>query len=149
MPGRRFGGAGRVERAGRVLVLPVAGVAELVRERYGLRPRRVDRVEAELTTVCRLEDDDGRGYAVKVGRDVEDERAALEWRTDVVVRLAGQGQPVPVVLPDRLGAAVSATESAGIPLLVVVEEWLTGVPLQAADVDRALARDIGRTAARL
>ncbi len=135
--------------AGRVLDLAVEEVRVLVGERYGLRPRRLERVEGELATICRLEDDAGRSVAVKVTRDESGQRPALEWRTAVMTRLAGQGQPVPGILPDRSGSAVSVADAGGIPVLVVVEEWLTGVPLHAAEVDRDLLRELGATAARL
>ncbi|WP_157936814.1 phosphotransferase [Geodermatophilus chilensis] len=135
--------------AGRVLDLPVEQVRGLVRERYGLRPQRIERVEGELATICRLEDDAGRGFAVKVSRDEGEQRAAVEWRTAVMARLAGQGQPVPGILTDRSGSAVSVTHVGGTPVLVVVEEWLTGLPLHAAEVDRTLLHEIGTTAARL
>lgn len=134
---------------GRVLDLAVEEVRVLVAERYGLRPRRIERVEGELATICRLEDDAGRGFAVKVTRDEAEERPALEWRTAVMTRLAGQGQPVPGILPDRSGSAVSVADAGGTPVLVVVEEWLTGLPLHAAEVDRELLRELGGTAARL
>jgi Ser/Thr protein kinase RdoA (MazF antagonist) len=135
--------------AGHVLDLAVEQVRALVAERYGLRPRRIERVEGELDTICRIEDDAGRGLAVKVSRDGAERRAALEWRTAVMSRLAGQGQPVPGVVPDRSGSAVSATDAEGTPVLVVVEEWLTGCPLHAAEVDRDLLHEVGGTAARL
>jgi hydroxylysine kinase len=137
------------EPAGRVLDLAVEQVRALVEERYGLRPRRVERVEGELATICRVEDDAGRVLAVKVVRDEEQQRAALEWRTAVMTGLAGRGQPVPGIVPDRSGAAVSGADAGGTPVLVVVEEWLTGVPLHAAEVDRDLLREVGGTAARL
>lgn len=120
-----------------------------MQQRYAVRPRRIDRVEGELATICRLEDEDGRAFAVKVSRDGAVEREVAEWRTGVMVRLARQGQPVPAVLPDRDGSAVCVTGCAGIPVLAVVEEWLTGIPLHDAEVDRELLHEIGGTAARL
>ncbi|WP_448640203.1 phosphotransferase [Geodermatophilus sp. URMC 63] len=137
------------EPAGRVLDLAVEQVRALVEERYGLRPRRVERVEGELATICRVEDVAGRVLAVKVVHDEEQQRAVLEWRTAVMTDLAGRGQPVPGIVPDRSGTAVSGADAGGTPVLVVVEEWLTGVPLHAAAVDRDLLREVGGTAARL
>jgi hydroxylysine kinase len=130
------------------LDLSPAQVGELVRERYGLRPDRLDPVEGELATICRVEDA-GRALAVKVSRDAGAERAAGTWRAAVMRDLAGRGAPVPGVLPDRDGAAVSAAVVDGVPVLVVVEHWLDGSPLYAVDVDEALLRDVGGTAARL
>jgi hydroxylysine kinase len=147
--GAVVGGPSPGPAAGRVLELAVEQVRVLVGDRYGLRPRRIERVEGELATICRLEDDAGRGFAVKVIRDEAEQRAAVEWRTAVMTRLAGQGQPVPGILPDRGGSAVSVTDAGGIPVLVVVEDWLTGLPLHAAEVDRPLLRELGRIAARL
>ena len=132
-----------------VLDLPVEQVERLVVDRYGLRVRRIERVQAELATICRLEDDAGRRFAVKVNRDEDGQRAAIEWRTAVMVRLADQRQPVPGIVPDRGGSPVSPTEVSGTPVVVVVEEWLTGLPLHDAEVDRDLLHEIGGTAARL
>jgi hydroxylysine kinase len=130
------------------LDLAVEDVRLLLRERYGIEPRTVRPVEGELATICRVEDA-GRAYAVKVQSAEGAERARLQWRTAVVLQLAAQGLPVPDVRPDRDGSAVSCALVAGAPVGVVVEEWLDGVPLQAAAVDRPLLLDVGRTAARL
>jgi hydroxylysine kinase len=130
------------------LDLSVAQVREILREQYGLQPQRIDRIDGELATICRVQDA-GRVLAVKVGRDAAGERAALEWRTAVMVHLATRGQPVPGVLPDRSGSVVSTAVADGVPVLVVVEEWLEGSPLFDVDVDEALLLDVGGTAARL
>jgi hydroxylysine kinase len=123
-------------------------VREILREQYDVRPQRVDRIDGELATICRVEDA-GRVLAAKVGLDAGGERAALEWRTAVMVHLATRGLPVPGVLADRSGSVVSTAVVAGVPVLVVVEEWLDGSPLFAVDVDEALLIDVGGTAARL
>jgi hydroxylysine kinase len=130
------------------LDLAVEDVRLLLRERYGMEPRTVRPVEAELATVCRVEDA-GTSYAVKVERAGGPELARLQWRTAVVLQLAAQDLPVPAVRPDRDGSALSCALLAGAPLGVVVEEWLDGVPLEAAAVDRPLLLDVGRTAGRL
>ena len=123
-------------------------VGALLEARYGVRPPRIDPVEGELATICRVEDA-GRVLAVKVGRDTGDEQAVARWRTAVMGSLAASGAPVPGVVPDRTGSPVSAATVDGVPVLVVVEQWLTGAPLYAVDVDEALLLDVGRTAARL
>jgi hydroxylysine kinase len=130
------------------LDLSPAQVGELVQERYGLRPDQIEPVEGELATICRVADA-GRVLAVKVSRDAGGERAAATWRATVMGHLAGRGAPVPGVLADRDGAAVSTALVDGLPVLVVVEQWLEGSPLYAVDVDEALLRDVGGTAARL
>ena len=146
---RPAGEAPAPDTPGQVLDLPVEQVERLVSDRYGMRVRRIERVHGELATICRLEDDAGRGYAVKVNRDEEGVRAAVEWRTAVMIRLAEQGQPVPGVVTDRSGSPVSVAEVSGCPVVVVVEDWLTGLPLHDAVVDRKLLHEIGGTAARL
>ena len=123
-------------------------VGTLLEARYGVRPQRIDPVEGELATICRVEDA-GRVLAVKVGRDTGDEQAVARWRTAVMGSLAASGAPVPGVVPDRTGSPVATATVDGVPVLVVVEQWLTGAPLYAVDVDEALLLDVGGTAARL
>lgn len=130
------------------LDLAVEDVRLLLRKRYDMEPRTVHPVEGEVATICRVEDAGGT-YAVKVQRAEGPERVRLQWRTTVVLQLAAQGLPVPAIRPDRDGSALSCAVVAGVPLGVVVEEWLNGVPLQAAAVDRPLLLDVGQTAARL
>jgi hydroxylysine kinase len=132
----------------RPLDLAPAQVGELLQEQYGIRPGRIDPVEGELATICRAVDGD-RVLAVKVGRDAAGERAATTWRTAVMGHLATRGAPVPGLVADRTGAAVSTAVVDGVPVLVVVERWLAGTPLHAVDVDEALLLEVGGTAARL
>jgi Ser/Thr protein kinase RdoA (MazF antagonist) len=131
-----------------VLDLTGPEVRAVLGERYGLRPDRLVRVDAELATVCRVEQA-GRRWAVKVTRDAVEERAALRWRTDVMRSLTGRGLPVPGLLPDRDGDVVSAAAVAGTPVLVTVEQWVDGTPLRAAAHGPGVLAEVGRTAARL
>jgi Ser/Thr protein kinase RdoA (MazF antagonist) len=130
------------------LDLSAAQVGDVLAGLYGLRPDRIDPVEGELATICRVEAA-GRVLAVKVSRDAGGERAVAAWRTGVMSQLATSGAPVPGVLLDRAGSPVSTADVDGVPVLVVVEQWLAGSPLYAVDVDEALLRDVGGTAARL
>ncbi len=129
------------------LDLSAIQVERLLRQGYDVTPQRIELLDAELATICRVLAPGGT-LAVKVHRSGPDD-AVLRWRTEVLAGLAQADAPVPAVLAARDGSPVYASTVDGTPVVVVVESWLRGTPLYEAPVDDALLHCIGRTAATL
>lgn len=129
-----------------VLDLTVDEIRSVLADAYGVIPDEVVVVGGEAATVCRIEAGQHR-YAFKALRACGDVAAVLWWQSEAMVRLFGEGLPVPAVHPDTAGRMLHLSLLDGAPAVVQLSDWLDGPPLCAVDVDAEVCRQVGATAA--
>jgi Ser/Thr protein kinase RdoA (MazF antagonist) len=140
--------SGPTEAAGVVDLTPPT-VATLVERHYDVEVDRVTPLGAESSAVCEVRLADGRALAMKIFWRDAGSSAAVIWQHGVVSRLADAGHPVARPIRSREGALTEEAETGGRRVLMQASEWLTGTPLEDAQVSSTLLHEIGRTAARL
>jgi Ser/Thr protein kinase RdoA (MazF antagonist) len=127
-------------------------IASRALERYDLTPVRLDLAASSFNSVFRLEVDDGRRFAVRVGSSLRihpdgTEQAEAAWLTEL--RRDGVDQ-IPLVIPARDGTLVTqvSTTADNTSRPVVVLEWINGTLLRDG-MTRSAIEGAGRLAALL
>ncbi|VXC01723.1 phosphotransferase [Pseudoclavibacter sp. 8L] len=138
--------------------LELRQVARIAASTHGLDVRSASALGGEWASNARLDLSDGTSRMFKAvgARDAhhaEQLRARLEWRSSLARTAATVGIPAALPEPCLVGGDVAILEHDDSTLLVVVSEWMPGIPfaeyrptpLNAAST----RREIGRAAAAM
>lgn len=138
--------------------LELEQVGPIAASTHGLDVQSASALGGEWASNARLDLADGsrRMFKAVGARDAdhaEQLRTRLEWRSSLARTSAAAGLPAALPEPCLAGGDVAIVEHDGATLLVVVSEWMPGVPLAEYHPTRLNAastrREIGRAAAEM
>jgi Ser/Thr protein kinase RdoA (MazF antagonist) len=115
---------------------------------FGLRPARIDLQLSEEAVVARVRAD-SHDVAIKVFAADEVDEHLVRWRHEVAHHASARGLPVPAPLRTPGGSLTAALPLRGRTFLAQASAWSPGAALAEVPIDRALLREVGRTAALL
>lgn len=124
-------------------------VRRLIEDAYGIRPSALHFFSAELATVCRVETPSG-ALGFKAQRADSVDPTVFAWQAEVQARAAAAGLPAPTpIATATTGQLTAAVHVADETVLLQLYTWRDGMPLSRVLPDERVAREVGRTAARL